>query len=93
MPAIKPNEVKNKSKRTQFLTREREEKAASRKRRREGEAAAAGGTRPKQAPRTVEGARTADSTLVAPNDAEVLAEEADDEFSRCLLYTSPSPRD
>jgi ribosome production factor 1 len=82
MPAIKPNEVKNKSKRTQFLTREREEKAASRKRRREGEAAAAGGTRPKQAPRTVEGARTADSTLVAPNDAEVLAEEADDEFSR-----------
>lgn len=82
MPTVAPNDIKNKVKRTQVLAREREEKAVARKRRREGEAAAAGGSRPKQAPRTIEGLRTADSTLVAPDDAEVLADEADDEFSR-----------
>ena len=82
MPTVAPNDIKNKAKRSQVLTREREEKAVARKRRREGEAVAAGGSRPKQAPRTIEGTRTVDSTLVAPDDAEVLAEEADDEFSR-----------
>ena len=82
MPKGETNDVGNKLKRTQVLAKEREAKAASRKRRRDEEAAAAGGERPKQAPRTLESTRTADSTVVAPNDAEVLRDEAEDEFAR-----------
>jgi ribosome production factor 1 len=77
--------IKNKEKRKQVLAKERQAKSTARKRARSAEASAAadGGAPPppKKQPRTLETMRAADSTIVAPGDEEVAADEAVDEFA------------
>ena len=79
------NDIGNKDKRTailraQNLEKNKVKKAASTKRKREadelGDAAP-----PRMEPRTIESMRTLDDTLVAADDAEVLADEGSDEFA------------
>ena len=76
--------IKNKDKRKQVLAKEKLAKSTARKREREAAAAEEEGgaaPRPKKQPRTMETMRTADSTIVAPGDEEVAADEAEDEFA------------
>jgi ribosome production factor 1 len=79
------NDIGNKDKRTAILRAQRLEKnkaksatSAKRKRMEEelGDAAP-----PRAIPRTIENTRTLDETTVAADDAEVLADEASDEFA------------
>lgn len=84
-PRVEPSTIKNKMKRSevfhrQQLDKNREKREARERRRREaeelGEAAPA-----KAVPRTLENTRELEETLVNPDDEEVLADEADDEFA------------
>jgi ribosome production factor 1 len=72
--------IKNKDKRRQVLAKERATKSAARKRARAAEEGD-GEARPARVPRTLDSMRAADSTIVAPGDAEVAADEAEDEFA------------
>jgi len=74
------NSIKNKQKRSSVLEKEKSEKrVALKKRKREEKESDV--PRPKQTPRTLDNTRTADSSVVAPGDEEVIRDEAEDEFS------------
>ncbi|GAQ92210.1 Ribosomal RNA processing Brix domain protein [Klebsormidium nitens] len=83
-----PSGIKNKVKRGEVHARVQQEKKKEKKqrvlkRKKEEEAAVALGEAPppKKIPRTIEGTREVDDTLVRPDDQELQAEEAQDEFS------------
>lgn len=96
--------IANKAKREQVYQKLKAEKskaksAAREKRRREAEELG-DDARPKQVPKTLDSMRVAEETTVAPDDEEVLADEADDEFSpyfkgevkaKVMITTRPRP--
>lgn len=104
-----PGHIRNKLKRSEMYGRYLEEK---RKRKKElrlkpskeaealGEEEGGEGSAPKQQPRTLESAREAEPTAVRPDDDEVAADEAEDEFApyfsdeirpKIMVTTRPSP--
>ena len=85
LPGGDLSNIRNKIKRNEVFARlQGEKKAATRvrrdKRKREEEELGAAAP-PKQVPRTIEGTRTYDDTVVAADDEEVLGDEAEDEFA------------
>lgn len=92
-PRINPSVIGNKLKRAEVFAawsmakkKDRKARQNARKLEREqlGDAAP-----PKLQPHTLENTREADDTVVYPDDAEVLGDEADDEFA--LFYRSEKP--
>ena len=88
-PSANASAIKNKLKRSEVFQKQRlqklKAKGARRKRQREEEEADEDGGAARKAarpaPRTIESMRLPDDTLVLPGDAEVLRDEADDEFA------------
>ena len=82
---VRPGEIANKIKRAEVHAKQQHEKKrlqseARRKRQRAAEELGAAAP-PKQVPRTLDNTREVDDTIVAPGDAEVLGDEAEDEFA------------
>mmetsp|Transcript_11417 Transcript_11417/g.39843 ORF Transcript_11417/g.39843 Transcript_11417/m.39843 type:complete len:314 (-) Transcript_11417:42-983(-) len=82
---VLPSQIGNKVKRAQVMARIRQEKRrqkVEKRRARDEEREALGDAAPKAAPaRTLDNTREYDDTIVAPGDAEVVADEAADEFA------------
>lgn len=80
-----PSKIRNKSKRVEIYAKYKQQKKVFKKKLREErlkEVEALGDDAPpKQVPKTIESMREIDETTVAPNDDEVVGDEADDEFS------------
>ncbi|KAG5180838.1 anticodon-binding protein [Tribonema minus] len=103
MVGVNPANIKNKIKRSEVYQKQKEAKAKDKKdrRKRDVEAAALGDEVPvKKVQRTLDNTREADETVVAPDDEEVEADEAGDEFARffnnettpkIMITTRPRP--
>lgn len=83
-PTINPSEIGNKVKRAEVFGRLRLAKAIEKRERREKrkreDDELGPDAPPKQKPRTIEGTREFNETIVEADDAEVVNDEADDEF-------------
>ena len=99
-----PGRIKNKLKRSEMYSKYLLEKKAQKRQsriQREKEAEALGEDAPKRAtPRTLDNTRESETTTVSPDDEEILADEAEDEFApyfadtirpKILLTTRPCP--
>jgi len=99
-----PGRIKNKLKRSEMYGKYLLEKKAQKRQsriQREKEAEALGEDAPKKAPpRTLDNTRESEATSVQPDDEEILADEAEDEFApyfsdeirpKILLTTRPCP--
>ena len=82
---VEPSQIANKQKRSEVLQRRRVEKKKERRKARNDRKAEreelGDKAPPKQVPRTLDNTRELDDTIVAPDDEEVLADEAGDELA------------
>eukprot|EP00591_Stephanopyxis_turris_P017636 CAMPEP_0195537810 /NCGR_PEP_ID=MMETSP0794_2-20130614/48681_1 /TAXON_ID=515487 /ORGANISM="Stephanopyxis turris, Strain CCMP 815" /LENGTH=333 /DNA_ID=CAMNT_0040671643 /DNA_START=116 /DNA_END=1117 /DNA_ORIENTATION=+ len=100
-----PSKIRNKMKRNEmygkYVLQKKAQKRADRLRRaKEAEALGEDAVHTKQTPRTLENTREIEKTMVKPDDEEVLADEAEDEFAsyfadevrpKLLVTTRPRP--
>jgi ribosome production factor 1 len=105
IPTKNPGKIKNKLKRSEvygkYLLEKKKEKRQSRiQRTKEAEELGEDAGRVKNTPRTLENAREIEPTMVQPNDAEVMGDEANDEFAdyfsdtvrpKIIVTTRPRP--
>lgn len=84
-PKVNPSQIGNAIKRQEVYHKLRvakqQEKTKRREKRKRDEEELGASAPAKQKPKTIEGSREHDDTVVAADDAEVLADEADDEFA------------
>jgi ribosome production factor 1 len=104
-PIKNPGRIKNKLKRSEvygkYLIEKKKQKRQSRiQRAKEAEELGADEEKLKKTPRTLENAREIEPTMVQPNDAEVMGDEANDEFAdyfsdtvrpKIIVTTRPRP--
>jgi len=102
---VNPGHIQNRLKRSEVYGKYLMEKKALKRQKRiqrakEAEALGENLPTPKQAPRTLDNAREVEHTMVHPNDAEVMGDEATDEFAdyfsdvvrpKILITTRPRP--